>query len=153
MRVNHNQFSCIAHNIFVFDMFFFLKRIWLSVWRTNDLNIRRSGLTNINFASLGSEVKSIDTVKYHLSSLGSLASTLDDIKEMWVEKLPLHFPNQHDYFLQIWWLLDFDQKRKVLDIIVRGNSVIPFEIIVSIDSLNSKPENRIFLRWMNFIAR
>ena len=38
-------------------------------------------LTSINFASLGSQVKFADTMKYHPSSLGSLTSTLDNVKK------------------------------------------------------------------------
>ena len=50
---NQNQFSCIAHNFFGFDMFFLIKGIKLSVWGMKDVNIDRTGLTNINFASIG----------------------------------------------------------------------------------------------------
>ena len=46
-------------------------------------------LTSINFASLGSQVKFADTMKYHPSSLGSLTSTLDNVKKMHIEKLTL----------------------------------------------------------------
>ena len=45
-------------------MFCVLKGIRLSVWETQDLNIGGSELSNINFASLGSQVKFIDTMKY-----------------------------------------------------------------------------------------
>ena len=124
--------------------FFLLKGIQLSVWGTKDLNIGRSGLTNINFASLGSQVKLIDTMKYYLSSLGSLARTLVDVEKMRVEKLILQFLSQHDYFSQIWLLSGFSQKRKILHIIVSGKGVISYEEIVSIDSLIGKPENDIF---------
>ena len=96
------------------------------MWRTKDLNIGGSRLTNINFANLGSQVKFIDTMKYYLSSLGSLANTLNDIEKICVKKLTLQFLNQHDYFSQIWLLLDFSQKRKVLDIIVSGKGLIPY---------------------------
>ena len=75
------QFSCIAHNFFGFDMFFLLKGIRLSLWQTQDLNITGSGLSNINFASLSSRVKPIDTMKYYASSLGNFASTLDDVEK------------------------------------------------------------------------
>ena len=126
VRENQNQFSCIAHNFFGFDLFFLFKGIQLSVWRTKDLNIGGSRLTNINFANLGSQVKFIDTMKYYLSSLGSLASTLNDVEKICVKKLTLQFLNQHDYFSQIWLLLDFSQKRKVLDIIVSGKGLIPY---------------------------
>ena len=75
------QFSCIAHNFFGFDMFFLLKGIRLSLWQTQDLNITGSGLSNINFASLSSRVKFIDTMKYYASSLGNFTSTFDDVEK------------------------------------------------------------------------
>ena len=109
-----------------------------------DQNIGGSGLANTDFASLGSQVEFIDTMKYYLLSLESLARALDDVEKMRVEKLTLQFQNQHDYFSQIWPLLDFVHKRKVFDIIFSGKSVTPYEKIVSIDSLNSKTENGIF---------
>ena len=37
VRENKDQFSCIAHNFFGFDMFFLLKGIRLSVWETKDI--------------------------------------------------------------------------------------------------------------------
>ena len=40
-------------------------------------------------------------------------------------------------------MLNDQQKIKVLDIIVSGKGVIPYEKINSIDSLNIKPENGI----------
>ena len=40
-------------------------------------------------------------------------------------------------------MLNDQQNRKVLDMIVRGKGVIPYEKISSIDSLNIKPENGI----------
>ena len=119
-----------------------------------DINTGGSGLTNINFASLGSQAKFIDTMKYHFSSLGSLASTLDNLEKMRVEKLTLQFLNQYDYFSKTWLLLDFNQKRNVLGIIVSEKGVISYVKIVSICSLNIKLENGIcfFLQRMNFVA-
>ena len=64
VRENQNQFSCIAHNFSGFDMFFLIKGIRLSVWGTKDLNIGGTGLTNIKFASIGTQVKLIDMIKY-----------------------------------------------------------------------------------------
>ena len=68
---NQNQVTCIVHNFFGFH---------LSVWGTKDVNIGGTGLTNINFASISTQVKFIDTMKNLLTSLGQLASTLDDVK-------------------------------------------------------------------------
>ena len=76
---NQSQFSCIAHNFFNSVWFFLIKGIRLSIWRTKNINIGRSGgLTNVNLANIGSQVKFIDTMKYFLTSLGKLASTLED---------------------------------------------------------------------------
>ena len=59
------SFPVLLTKFFGFDMLFLLKRIRLLVWGTKDLNIGGSGLTNINFASLGSQVKFISTMKWH----------------------------------------------------------------------------------------
>ena len=99
---------------------------------------------NINFANIASPVKFIDTMQYFLVSLEKLASTLDDVEKAQVEKLTLQFLNQHSYFLRIWTMLNDQQKRKVLYTLVSRKGVITYEKINSIDSLNNKPENRIF---------
>ena len=46
IKENQNQFSCIAHKFFEFDMFFLIKGIRLSVWRTKVVNIGGTGLKN-----------------------------------------------------------------------------------------------------------
>ena len=81
VRENQNQFTCIAHNFFGFDMFILIKGIRLSIWGTKDVNIGGTGLTNINFASISTQVKFIDTMKLFLTSLGQLASILDDVEK------------------------------------------------------------------------
>ena len=91
IRENQNQFSCIAHSFFGFDMFVLIKGIRLSVWATKDVNIGGTGLTNIDFASITNQVKFIDAMKYFLTSLGQLVSTLDDVKKKHIEKLTLQF--------------------------------------------------------------
>ena len=66
MKVRENQtlFTCIAHNVFKFDMYYLLKGIRLLVWNTKDINIGGNGLTDINFANPGIQVKFVDTMKY-----------------------------------------------------------------------------------------
>ena len=74
-------------------------------------------------------------MKYFSTTLGKLASTLDDDEKTRVEKLALQFLSQHCYFSWTW---------KVLDIIVSGKGVILYEKSNSIDSLNTKSENGVF---------
>ena len=143
VRENQNQFTCIAHNFFGFDMFILIKGIRLSIWGTKDVNIGETGLTNINFASISTQVKFIDTMKLFLTSLGQLASILDDVEKK-LEKLNIHFLKQHRYFSHIWKQLKLSEKKEISDIIVGGKGVIPYEKINSIDSLNLKPEDGVF---------
>ena len=145
VRENKDVFSCIAHNFFVFDMYFLIKGIRLSVWETKDINVGRTGLTNINFASIG-QVKFIDTMKYFFSSLGKLAETLDPIEKERVEKLTVQFLTTHDYFSKVWHELSLNQKSRVPQIIAGGKCVIPYEKIDSIDSLQITPEDGIFCK-------
>ena len=95
------MFSFIAHNVFGFDVCFLLKGIRVSVWDTKDINIGGSGLTTINFGTIG-EVKLINTMKYFLTSLGRLAATLDPIKRERIEKLTIQFLTAHSYFSKVW---------------------------------------------------
>ena len=78
-------------------MYCLLKGILLSVWNTKDINIERNGLTDINFANLGTQVKLVNTMKYYLASLGQLSSTLDKAEKN-VEKATLEYLNQHNVF-------------------------------------------------------
>ena len=78
VRRNRNQISVIAHNLFGFGFFFFLKGIRLGEWRTTDLSISRKNLTNINFTNIGGQIKFIDTYKFFQQSLSALASNMSD---------------------------------------------------------------------------
>ena len=75
VRENKDVISCIAHNFFGFDIYFFLKAIRLSAWKTKDINISGTGLTNVSFASID-QLKLIDMMKYFQTCLGKLAETL-----------------------------------------------------------------------------
>ena len=101
-------------------------------------------LSNSNFASLGSQVKFINTMKYCPSSLGKLASPIDDLEKMRIEELTRQLLNQHNYFSQIWQERSYVWRRKILDIIVSGKGVFLYQKIKTIDSLSLKPENSIY---------
>ena len=55
----------IAHNLFGFDMFFFIKGYRATAWRTKDSNIGGTNLTHINYGNISEEIKFIDTLKYY----------------------------------------------------------------------------------------
>ena len=56
-----NEIPLIAHNLFRFDMFHFIKGYRASTWGSKDLNFDGNNLTNINFGNIGNEIKFIDT--------------------------------------------------------------------------------------------
>ena len=120
------------------------------MWET-DINIGRTGLTNINFASIG-QMKFIDTMKYLLSSLGKLAETIDPIEKERIEKLTVQFLSTHDYFSKVWQELSLEQRIKILEIIVSGKGGISYEKIESIDSLQITPEDGIFFSKEEFFS-
>ena len=78
VRENKNNINVIAYNLFGFDLFFFLKGVRLSVWKTANLAIGGSKLTNINYANIGEQVKFIDTMKYHQQSPTKLTESMTD---------------------------------------------------------------------------
>ena len=84
MKVRQNQINSLVLLKTFLDLicFFLIKEIRLSVWGTKNVNIGGTGLTNINFARIGTQVKLINTMKYFLTSLGQLAITLDDVEKM-----------------------------------------------------------------------
>ena len=51
------------------------------------------------------------------------------------------FFNQHDYFCKVWPYLNSKKKEQVLQIASEGKSVIPYELIINMDSFFQTPEN------------
>ena len=151
VRENNEIIPCIAHNFFKFDMIFFLKEIRISVWRTKDINIGGKNLTDLNYAS-NDKFKFIDTMKYYQTSLGQLSEILSRKEKENISKLTIQFLNNHDYFSTVWINLTNDQRNKIIEIIVRGKGVIPYEKIETIDSLLCKLEDRFFFSKDEFFS-
>ena len=115
----------IAHNLFGFDMFFFIKGYWATAWDTKDLNFGGTNLTHINYGNITSEVIFINALKYYQKILAELASTLSEDGKNSVKYLTEQFFNQHIYFSEVWKYLTDSQKNKILDIIAEGKGLIP----------------------------
>ena len=143
VRENHDVVPCIAHNFFKFDMFFLLKGIRLSVWRTDDIYIGGNNMVDINYAQIDN-FKFIDSIKYYQTSLGKLSETMSSEEKGRVAKLIAQFMATHSYFSTVWKDLHFVQKQKIIDIVVSGKGIIPYEKIETIESLSRKPEDGVF---------
>ena len=131
----------IALNLFVFHLYYFIKGYIASTWCSKELNFGGTNLTQINFSNITGEIKFTDSLNYYQKSLGQLASTLSDEEKISVKKLTKQFFNQHDYFCKVWPYLNSKKKEQVLEIASEGKSVIPYELIVNMDSFFETPEN------------
>ena len=151
VRENKDVISCIAHNSFGFDIYFFLKAIRLSAWKTKDIDIGGTGLTSVRFASID-QLKLIDTMKYFQTNLGKLAETLSADEKRVIQKLTVQLLTTHSYFSKVWKELSSDQKNKVIKIIIGGKGINPYEKIESIDSLQITPEVGIFFSKDEFFS-
>ena len=151
IKENKDIIPCFAHNFFKFDFYFLLKNLRLSVYRTRDVNIGGNNLTDINFASIDN-FKFIDTIKYYQTSLGQLSETTNEIEKKKIRETTLEFITTHDYFSGVWQKLTFEQQEKILEIIINGKGVIPYEKIDTIHSLSIKPEDGIFFSKDEFFS-
>ena len=151
VKENRDVVSCIAHNFFKFDFYFFIKNLRLSVWRTKDINVGGKNLTDINFASIDN-FKFIDTIKYYQTSLAQLSETADENEKEKIKKLTIQFITNHDYFSNVWKNLTVEQRKTIVEIISSGKGVIPYEKIETIHSLSVKPKNGIFFSKDEFFS-
>ena len=151
VRENNDVIPCIAHNFFNFEMIFLLKSVRLSVWRTNDIHTGGKNLTDLNYASID-KFKFIDTMKYYQSSLGKLSETLTNKGKDNITKLTVQFLINHNYVSIVCDQMSLDQKNMVIEIIVSGKGVIPYEKIETIDSLSIKPGDGIFFSKDEFFS-
>ena len=127
----------------LWHVFFLLKRIRLLVWETKDINMGGTNLTNINYSTIGN-VKFIDTMKYYLTSLGKLASTMTEKEKNNAKLLVKQFLMQHHFFSKMRLTLSQSQKTELIKIIVSGKCVMSYETIDWINFSQNRPENGIF---------
>ena len=88
--------------------FFLVKGIRLSVWKTRDLSIGGSNVTNVNYVNIGDQVKFVQTLKYYKQSLAGLSATI-----RWEEKKAVtgKYLQTHNYLKSVWYLLDESIKK------------------------------------------
>ena len=102
-----------------------------------------TNLTDINY-STNKNVKFFDNMKYYLTSLGKLVSTMTEKEKNNVELLVKQFLMQHKCFSKTWLTLSESQKTELIKIIVSGKGVIPYKKIDSIKDLQKRPEKSFF---------
>ena len=131
-RENNMEIPVIAHNLFGFDLHYFIKGFIASAWCSKELNI--------NFSKVIGEVKFIDSLKYYQKSLAELARTLTEEGKGAVKNLTEQFFNQHHFFSNIWVFLNSEKKKKDLEVVSEGKDIIPYELIIGRESFFLMPE-------------
>ena len=135
-----SEIPFITHNLLGFGLFYFLKAYIASAWCSKKLNVGSSSLTQANHGNISGEIKLIDSLKFHQRSLGELSSTLTEEEKNAVKKPTEKFLNQHFYFCTIWPYLSIQKKDKILETISEGKGIIPYEIIVDMESFFITPD-------------
>ena len=112
VKENNMKVPVIAHNLFGFDLYYFIKSYIAPAWCSKQLKIRGNKLTHINFSNIAGEIKFIDSLEYYQKSLSELARTLSEEEKAAIKKLAEQFFNQHHYFSNVWVFLNSEKKKK-----------------------------------------
>ena len=128
------EIPVIAHNLFGFDLYYFIKGFVASAWCSKELKNVENNLTHINFPKIAGEIKFIDSLKYYQKSLTELVRTLSEEEKAAVKKLTDKFFNQHHYFTNIWDFLNSEKSEKKLEIVSERKGIIPYELIIGMKS-------------------
>lgn len=126
VKENKHFFSLFAHNLFRFDIFFFVNGVRLCVWQTKSFSIRIKNLKYINFANIGDQVKFIDKMKDYQQSLSGLAVTTSEEKSA-IKTLSKKFLTEHNYFSNNWPWTDIKSWREIIELLSSGKGVIPYK--------------------------
>ena len=147
-----SEIPFVAHNFFGFDIFYYLKTYIASAWCSKKLNIGGTNLTHVNYGIIDNEIKLIDSLKYYQKSLADLSSTLTPEEKRAAVKVTKQFFNQHYYFSTVWPYLTLKLQEKVLDIVTSGKGIIPYELIVDMQSLLLTPDDEQFWNKTEFFS-
>ena len=133
VRENYYTIPIIAHSQFRFDFFFFMHGFRPKVWETTDIKIGTKNTSNINFATIGNQVRFINTIKYFQQSLANLAGSMDDVEKQ----------NIRDTFARVLQdrMLFFlpDDREWILDYLAKGKGTILYQKITQLDSVLLRP--------------
>ena len=72
--------------------------------------------------------------------------TLTSDEKIAVKKLTEKNLNQHYYFSTVWPYLNSNKQNRILEIISEGKGIIPYEIIVNMESFFIKPNNEFWAK-------
>ena len=140
-EIYHRPISMFAHNLFKFDFFFAMKEYRLSVWRTKDLNMGGKGIRNMSYASILDQVKFIDTIKFYQEPLHTLAASMEPTEYANIQRSITKFLEMPPKFRFKYASLSVEDKKWLVDYLLGGKGVVPYEMIKQWEDLNIVPNS------------
>ena len=148
VRQNYFRIPVIAHNLFQFDFFFLLKGLRAGVWKTRDIGGKNP--TDVNFASIGNQVRFLDAVKYYQQSLTAFASSLTDDERAAIYSEREKYLLSDSVLSKRFLYCTKEEKKWVLDYLSSGKGIIPYKLVCDFDSLSIAPEDGNFFKLHKF---
>ena len=68
-------------------MTFLTKGIWLSLWKTQDISLLGSSLTDLKSYNLGKHIKFRDSTKFNQQPLSQLANITNNVEKQCIKSL------------------------------------------------------------------
>ena len=116
-----------------------MKGLRLSVWRTKNLSIGGKGISNLNYANIGNQIKFIGTIKFYQEPLSKTAKNTEP-SEKNIKKSLIVFLETHPKYCFKYNLLSFENRMWVVNYLSSGKSVIPYERIKKWEDLKKSPK-------------
>ena len=108
--------------------------------------------TDVNFASIGNQVRFLDTVKYYQQSLAALASSLTDDKKAAIYSKCEKYLLSDSALSKTFIYCTKEWKKWVLSYLSSGKGTIPYELVGDFDSLSIAPEDGDFFKSHEFYS-
>ena len=96
-------------------------------WKTKQLNIGGTNLTNVQYANIDNQGKFIDTMKYHQQSLSPLAKNASEIEKKNIRASCLKIIEKNETYSATFNSSHNNYKNWILDYLSGGKCVIPYE--------------------------
>ena len=126
-KCKKTKIPVFAHKLFSFDFFFVVKGIGLCVLQTKQQSIGLSNLTIVQYASIGTQVKFIDTIKYYEQSLSSRAKNANDVEKTNTRQTCRKFMENNATYSLIFYSLSDKNTNWVWAICVEEGELFPMK--------------------------
>ena len=87
------------------------------------------GIRNLNYASIGDQVKFIDTIKFYQEPLYALAANIEPTEKENIRRSIIVFLETHSKCSLKYSTLTFENKKRFVECSCSGKGIIPFKVL------------------------